>query len=61
MPQDGNITLLTLRCAEAMSLRVAGYIVNHPLAAADIATQTNVRSLAHLTEEDKHETLSEIT
>jgi dethiobiotin synthetase len=45
-----NHTLLTLSCAQAMSLRVAGYIVNHPLASADIATQTNVRSLAGLTD-----------
>ena len=45
-----NHTLLTLRCAEAMSLRVAGYIVNHPLVAANIATQTNVQSLARLTD-----------
>lgn len=45
-----NHALLTLRRAEVMSLRVAGYIVNHPVTAADIATQTNVQSLAHLTD-----------
>lgn len=45
-----NHTLLTLSCAQGMSLRVAGYIVNHPLAPADIATQTNVQSLAGLTD-----------
>jgi dethiobiotin synthetase len=43
-----NHTLLTFHCAHAMTLPVAGYIVNHPLATSDLATQTNVQSLAGL-------------
>lgn len=45
-----NHTLLTLHCARAMALPVAGYIVNHPVHAEDLATQTNARMLATLTD-----------
>ncbi len=45
-----NHALLTLHCARAMRLPVAGYIVNHPFATADLAMQTNVRTLAGLTD-----------
>lgn len=45
-----NHTLLTLSCAHAMGLRVAGYIVNHPVAMSDLAMQTNVQALADLTD-----------
>lgn len=45
-----NHTLLTLCCAQDMGLRVAGYIVNHPVATSDLAMQTNVRTLAGLTD-----------
>lgn len=45
-----NHTLLTLRCAQALSLRVTGYILNHPTAASDLATQTNTQALARLTD-----------
>ena len=45
-----NHTLLTLRCAQAMSLSVAGYIVNHPMPTADQAIHTNVQTLARLTD-----------
>lgn len=45
-----NHTLLTLHCAQAMALPVAGYIVNHPFPTVDLAIQTNVRTLAGLTD-----------
>lgn len=45
-----NHTLLTLRCAQTMSLSVAGYIVNHPTPTADQAIHTNVQTLARLTD-----------
>jgi dethiobiotin synthetase len=45
-----NHTLLTLHCAQALSLPVTGYILNHPIPASDLATQTNAQTLAHLTD-----------
>lgn len=45
-----NHTLLTLHCAQAMALPVAGYIVNHPFETVDLATRTNVKTLAGLTD-----------
>lgn len=41
-----NHTLLTLRVAKALSLPVIGYLLNHPTALLDFATQTNARTLA---------------
>jgi dethiobiotin synthetase len=43
-----NHTLLTLRVAKALSLPVIGYLLNHPTASSDLATQTNARTLAYL-------------
>jgi dethiobiotin synthetase len=43
-----NHTLLTLRVAKALSLPVTGYLLNHPTASSDLATQTNARTLAYL-------------
>lgn len=43
-------TLLTLCCAQAMGLRVAGYIVNHPAGTSDLAMQTNIQVLARVTD-----------
>jgi dethiobiotin synthetase len=43
-----NHTLLTLRVAKALSLPVIGYLLNHPTALLDFATQTNARTLASL-------------
>lgn len=45
-----NHTLLTLRCAQALSLPVTGYILNHPTPTTDVAVQTNARTLAQLTD-----------
>ncbi len=45
-----NHTLLTLRCAQSLSLLVTGYILNHPTPVSDLATQTNAQALAHLTD-----------
>ena len=45
-----NHALLTLSCAQARSLPVIGYILNHPTASSDLATQTNARTLAYLTD-----------
>jgi dethiobiotin synthetase len=45
-----NHTLLTLRCTQALSLPVTGYILNHPTPVSDLATQTNTHTLAHLTD-----------
>lgn len=45
-----NHTLLTLHAAQALSLPLAGYILNHPTPGSDIATQTNARTLANLTD-----------
>jgi dethiobiotin synthetase len=45
-----NHTLLTLRCAQTLSLPVTGYILNHPLPVRDLATQTNAQALARLTD-----------
>ncbi|MGE0681295.1 MAG: dethiobiotin synthase [Candidatus Binatia bacterium] len=45
-----NHTLLTLRCAQALSLPVTGYILNHPTPTTDIAVQTNAQTLAQLTD-----------
>ncbi|MBI3246401.1 MAG: dethiobiotin synthase [Deltaproteobacteria bacterium] len=43
-----NHALLTLSCAQVRSLPVTGYILNHPTASSDLATQTNARTLAYL-------------
>jgi dethiobiotin synthetase len=43
-----NHALLTLSCAQARSLPVTGYILNHPTASSDLAIQTNARTLAYL-------------
>lgn len=43
-----NHALLTLSCAQARSLPVIGYILNHPTASSDLAIQTNARTLAYL-------------
>jgi dethiobiotin synthetase len=43
-----NHTLLTLRVAKALSLPVTGYLLNHPTASSDLATQTNAHTLAYL-------------
>jgi dethiobiotin synthetase len=43
-----NHTLLTLRVAKALSLPILGYLLNHPTASSDLATQTNARTLAYL-------------
>ena len=45
-----NHTLLTLRCAQAMSLPIAGYIVNHPASMSEPAVRTNAQTLAQLTD-----------
>lgn len=45
-----NHTLLTLHCAQTLSLPLMGYVLNHPTPNSDIATQTNARTLAHLTD-----------
>jgi dethiobiotin synthetase len=45
-----NHTLLTLQCAQAHALPVIGYIVNHTSPETDEATQTNVQTLAQLTD-----------
>jgi dethiobiotin synthetase len=45
-----NHALLTLRYAELLSLPLAGYILNHPTPATDLAIQTNARTLADLTD-----------
>jgi dethiobiotin synthetase len=45
-----NHTLLTLCCAQAMGLRVAGYVVNHPAAMSALAMQTNIQVLARVTD-----------
>lgn len=45
-----NHTLLTLHCAQALSLPVTGYLLNHPISLSDLATQTNAHTLAHLTD-----------
>lgn len=45
-----NHTLLTLHCAQTLSLPLTGYVLNHPAPDSDIATQTNARTLAHLTD-----------
>ncbi|MGH7966494.1 MAG: dethiobiotin synthase [Candidatus Binatia bacterium] len=45
-----NHALLTLHCAQAMSLPVIGYLVNHPTLTSDQAIQTNVQTLARLTD-----------
>jgi len=45
-----NHTLLTLYCAQALSLPVTGYILNHPSPVSDIAIRTNARTLARLTD-----------
>lgn len=45
-----NHTLLTLHCAQAFSLFITGYILNHPTPLVDAAIQTNARTLSHLTD-----------
>lgn len=45
-----NHALLTLHCAQAMSLPVIGYLMNHPTPTSDQAIQTNVQTLARLTD-----------
>ena len=45
-----NHTLLTLHCAQTLSLPVTGYILNHPTPASDTAIQTNAHTLAQLTD-----------
>lgn len=45
-----NHTLLTLHCARTLSLPIIGYILNHLTPVSDISTQTNARTLAHLTD-----------
>lgn len=45
-----NHTLLTLHCAQALSLPIIGYILNHPTPTTDTAVQTNARTLAQLTD-----------
>ncbi len=48
--RDSNHALLTFHCAQTMGLRLAGYIVNHPTAASNLAIETNPSALASLTE-----------
>lgn len=45
-----NHALLTFHCAQARSLPVLGYILNHPTPASDLAIQTNAQTLAGLTD-----------
>ena len=45
-----NHTMLTLRYAQMQAIPLVGYIVNHPARGADDATQTNVQTLAQLTD-----------
>lgn len=45
-----NHALLMLFCAQARSLSVVGYILNHPTALDDIAIRTKACALAHLTD-----------
>ncbi len=45
-----NHTLLTLHCAQALSLPVVGYMLNHPTPVSDLATRTNAQTLARLTD-----------
>ncbi len=45
-----NHTMLTLRYAQMQAIPLVGYIVNHPARGIDDATQTNVQTLAQLTD-----------
>jgi dethiobiotin synthetase len=45
-----NHALLTFHCAQARSLPILGYILNHPTPASDLAIQTNAKTLAGLTD-----------
>ena len=45
-----NHALLTLHHAQAQSLPLRGYIMNHPMSSADAATATNSETLAGLTD-----------
>ena len=45
-----NHALLTFECAQARSLPLLGYILNHPRPDPDPAVQTNARTLAGLTD-----------
>jgi dethiobiotin synthetase len=45
-----NHALLTLHCAQALSLPIVGYVLNHPTSASDLAIQTNAQTLARLTD-----------
>lgn len=43
-----NHALLTMECARARQVAVAGYVVNFPFGAPDLAGETNVETLASL-------------
>jgi dethiobiotin synthetase len=43
-----NHAQLTMRCAQSLGLRVAGYVVNQLSAEPDVAAQTNAAALAEL-------------
>ena len=45
-----NHALLTFECAQARSLPLLGYILNHPSPDTDLAVQTNAQTLAGLTD-----------
>lgn len=45
-----NHTMLTLRYAQMQAIPLVGYIVNHPTRGTDDAIQTNVQTLAQLTD-----------
>jgi dethiobiotin synthetase len=45
-----NHTLLTLECAKARRLEVAGYVLNHPWPETDLPRATNAAALERLTE-----------